>query len=434
VKDGADVSAVALSRRERLLLLAAAGALQLIAWVLVYQVLVANKWGYVPWLGSDTAYYADRGLRVIDGQWPYSQFPYEYPPLSLLLFLGPPLRGTLAAFHAWFGAQMIAIDVATAVVTTVAATRIWPGIARPLAAAAALAVAVIAAGAVAVDRFDGVVALVVAGVVLCLAAGRPVAGGVAAGLGFSLKLTPIVLLPLVLMRAGSRRVGAWAAAAALAAAVVPWVPFVVHDAAGVRDNFLGMQVARGLHIESVAASPYLVAQILRRGTVHIVLPFASLTIDGPGIGVVAALSPITTLALLAVVYAVAWRRRRALSAHLEALPCAALAAMLAALCGNKVLSPQHLLWILPLVALCLAGRAAVPKAAGGLLLCALVLTQVEYPGMYWDQVALGTTSLCVLVARNALVVGAFVAAVLALWRSWPEPAAAGSRAHGAEGD
>ena len=120
-----------LARRELVLLLAAAAALQAIAWVVVYQVLVANKWGYVPWLGSDTALYADRGLRVTGGQWPYTEFPFEYPPLSLLFFVLPPLRSTLAVYHAWFGAQMIVIDALTAIVTTVVATRVWPGLARP---------------------------------------------------------------------------------------------------------------------------------------------------------------------------------------------------------------------------------------------------------------------------------------------------------------
>ena len=419
--EGGSKATAAISRRELALLLAAAGALQLIVWVLVYQVLVANGWGYVPWLGSDTAMYADRGLRVMGGQWPYTEFAYEYPPLSLLFFLAPPLKSTLAAFHAWFGAQMIAVDVITAILTTAAATRIWPGMVRPLAAAAAFAVAVAAAGAVAIDRFDGAVALVVAVVVLCIVTQRPVLGGLATGLGFALKLTPIVLLPLVLLRAGTRRTAWWAAAAGLAAAVLPWIPFLAHDPSGVRRNFLGMQVGRGLHIESVAASPYLVAQALRGDAVHIVLPSASLTIDGPGIGVVAALAPFTTLVLLVVVYGVVWSRRRDLAGSLEPVPCIALAAMLATLCGNKVLSPQHLLWILPLVALCLAGRPVLPKVAGGLLLCALVLTQIEYPGMYWDQVDLATPALLVIAARNALLVATFVVAVVALRRSWGAP-------------
>ena len=124
---GGDVHTVP-AHRDFILLLTAAAALQAIAWLVIYRGLVAQKWGYVPWLGSDTAYYADVGLRVTGGQWPYTQFPFEYPPLSLLLFILPPLRGTLATYHTWFGAQMIAIDAATAIITTAAAARIWSGL------------------------------------------------------------------------------------------------------------------------------------------------------------------------------------------------------------------------------------------------------------------------------------------------------------------
>ncbi|MEI6726229.1 MAG: hypothetical protein WCN81_08415, partial [Actinomycetes bacterium] len=164
--DAADGSA--LPRREFLLLLAAAVALQAIAWLVISQVFVAREWGYVPTIVGDVSHYADVGLRVIFGEWPYSQFPYEYPPLSILLFLLPPLKSTLAAFHLWFGVQIILIGMVAAAVTTAAAARIWQGLERPLAAAVALAVAVVAAGAIAVDRFDGAVALVLALAVLCI--------------------------------------------------------------------------------------------------------------------------------------------------------------------------------------------------------------------------------------------------------------------------
>jgi len=416
-----------LARRELVLLLAAAAALQAIAWVVVYQVLVANKWGYVPWLGSDTALYADRGLRVTGGQWPYTEFPFEYPPLSLLFFVLPPLRSTLAVYHAWFGAQMIVIDALTAIVTTVVATRVWPGLARPLAAAAALAAAVIAAGAVAIDRFDGAVALVLAVAMLCLVYRRWALAGLVIGLGFSLKLMPIVLLPLVLVLARTRRRVVWATVAALVGAIGPFLPFLIHDAAGVRSSLFGAQIGRGLHIESVAASPFLLLQVLRPGTVAIVPPSASLTISGSGTGLVESAAPLTVLLLLAVAYWMVWRARETLRSRPEGIPVAALAVVLAALCGNKVLSPQHLLWILPLVALCLVGRPLLPKVAAGLLLCAFVLTQIEYPGMYWRQVDLDPTPLLVIAARNALMVAALVVTVIAVWKLRPaEPAVRGT--------
>lgn len=404
------------TRRDYVILLTAAAALQAIAWLLIYRVLVANGIGYLPSLEGDTAYYAARGLRVIGHEWPYTDFPYEYPPLSLLLFVLLPLKGTLASFHTWFGAQMMAVDALTAVVTTAAAARIWPGIGRPLAAACALAVAVIAMGAVAIDRFDGAVALVLAGIVLCLVWERWVAAGALTGVGFALKLMPIVVLPLVLVLARRRRPIVWTIVLSLACAAAPFVPFLLHDRHGLAASLFGMQMSRGLHIESVLATPFLLLQVMHPGAVHIVYPFGSLTVNGAGVALVAGLAPLFVLALLGAIGLAVWRSRDVLRSSRETIPPAVLACVLASLCGNKVLSPQHLLWILPLVALCLAGRSALPKLAGALLICAMVLTQVEYPGMYYQQVDLSTSALLVLVARNMLIAGAYTVLLAYLWR------------------
>jgi Glycosyltransferase family 87 len=409
-----------LTRRERLLLLAAAAALQVIAWLIILQLFSAVlKWGYNPKLVSpDVVHYADVATRVLLGrQWPYSGFPFEYPPLSILFFILPPVKGTLATYHHWFAVQMIAIDAITAVVTAAAAVRIWNSLTRPLAAAATLAVAVVAMGAIAIQVFDGAVALVLALAVLCLVYRRSTLAALTIGLGFSLKLMPIVVLPLVLTLARTRRQALWALLAGVAAAVAPFVPFLLHDEASVRSALFGVQIGRGLQIESVAASPYLIAEMIHHDVVTVTVPpGGSLTISGAGTGLTERLAPLSVLLLLVVVYWAVWHAREALRRRPEGVPVAALAAILAALCGNKVLSPQHLLWILPLVALCLVGSELLPRIAAILLLCAMVLTQVEFPGMYFRQIRLDPTPLVVISARNALLVAAFALTVIAVWR------------------
>jgi hypothetical protein len=52
---------------------------------------------------------------------------------------------------------------------------------------------------------------------------------------------------------------------------------------------------------------------------------------------------------------------------------------------GKVLSPQFLIWLVPLVAL-VRGRRGL--AAGSVLVACLVLTQIWFPYRYW-QLALG---------------------------------------------
>ena len=411
-----------LARRERLVLMTAAAALQAIAWLVILQILYAIlKWGYNPNLVSpDTVHYADVGVRALGGQWAYSDFPFEYPPLAILFFILPPLRGTLATYHHWFAAQMMVIDAVTAVVTAAAAARIWNGLSRPLAAAAGLAVAVIAMGALAAQTFDGAVALMLALAVLCLVCRRFALAGLTIGLGFALKLMPIVLLTLAIILAPTRRKALWALLAGAVAAAAPFVPFLLHNAAGVRSSLFGSQIARWLQIESVAASPYLIADVIHRGAVRVTVPpGGSLTINGAGTGLVESLAPLTVLLLLVVVYWVVWHAREPLRHRPDAVPVAALAAILATMLGNKVLSPQHLLWILPLVALCLAGRELLPRVAAVLLVGAMALTQVEFPGMYFRQIRLDATPLLVISARNVLLVAAFALTVTAVWRLRP---------------
>jgi len=69
-----------------------------------------------------------------------------------------------------------------------AAARIWAGLERPLAAVTALAIAVVAMGAIAIQVFDGAVALVCRPGCVVTRVSSLDAGGARDRLGFSLKL------------------------------------------------------------------------------------------------------------------------------------------------------------------------------------------------------------------------------------------------------
>ena len=67
------------------------------------------------------------------------------------------------------------------------------------------AVAVLAAGAITANRYDVAVALSLAACLFFLARRHTTAAGAALGVGVALKLTPGMLLPLVLIVAETRR-------------------------------------------------------------------------------------------------------------------------------------------------------------------------------------------------------------------------------------
>jgi hypothetical protein len=396
-------------------LLVAAACLQAIAWAVLLALFTAGRMGYGLHQLADTLLYQEYAVAFSFGRWPYSGVSVEYPPLANLVFLVGPARGTVATYEAWFTAAMIAATGTAAVLTTAAAAIAWRSVQRGLVVAAAYAALTLCCGALAVNRYDAVVALTVAAALLSLALRRPLAAGVSLGLGFALKLTPALLLPLVVILQGSRRRALTAAAAFAVAAVLPFVPFVIHDP-GTSGQPFAYHAGRPLQLESVLGTPWAAAALTGVSRPEIIHSFGSQNYAGAGPDVVATLSPWLLLLAVGAVYVLVWQRRHILLAAPALVPVAALAVLLAAICTSKVLSPQFLIWTFPVVALCAAQPRWVTRLAAAATALAVLLTQIEFPARYWELVDLEPAPLALLLARNVALVTATVLAVVALAR------------------
>ncbi len=400
-------------RSETLLIAAAAVVLQTVAWAFLIWLLRADGPWYSFFDVSDIVIYLDYAQKVAAGEAVYRDFAFEYPPLALPLFT-LPYRGDAAAYPAWFAGEMILLATATAALTGATAAVLWRGLWQPLAAGGAYAVAVLAAGAITANRYDVAVALTLAACLFFLARRFTPAAGAVLGVGVALKLTPGLLLPLVLIVAETRRCALHALAGFLVFAVVPFLPFL-----GRLDgltNVVTYHARRPLQIESVPGTPYLIAGAKGAWGIGTGTSFGSQSLAGPGSELVARISVWVALLLVAGVYLLVWRRRALLRAVPESIPVAALACVLAFTVANKVLSPQFLCWTLPLVALVLAGRGHLQRITGILTLAAIALTQVEFPHLYWRMVDLEPGPVAVVVLRNVVLVAAAVAAAATVWR------------------
>ena len=406
-----------LPRREVALLLVAAAALQVLAWALVIVIVrrfFAEYWDVtIP----DVQHYAEVVWAVRHGLWPYSQTQFEYPPLTLVPLLIPPDIASFTRYALEFKIEMVVVFALNAVLTTWAALRLWSSSRRALAAAAVLAATVPATGAIGLNRFDSTLGLVAILSVLCLLYRRWALAGLTVGLGFSLKLMPIVLLPLVLVLAHRWRAAWWATVAAALGAVLPFVPFLIQGGFGFLTSTVSGRPRAVSRSRPSPASPFLLRNIIEPGSVTVVVPpGGSLSILARGASTVNALTPLLVLALVFVVYLVIWQVRRALRATPEAVPVAVLALMIATMCGNKVLSPQHLIWVLPVVALALVATRWALRVPAILMFVAMILTQVEFPGMYWDIIALKPSAIVVIALRNLTLVAVLVTSLVALWQ------------------
>jgi hypothetical protein len=412
---------------ETTLIIAAAVAFQILVWSFLIWLLRTGG----PWYGffdvSDVVVYLEYAQKVAAGMRVYKDFSFEYPPLALPLFTLPP-HADAAAYPNWFAAEMIMLCSAAAALTGATAAALWRGLRRPLAAAGAFAVAVLAAGAITANRYDVAVALTLAACLFFLARRHTTAAGAALGVGVALKLTPGMLIPLVLIVAETRRRALYALAGFLVFMVVPFLPFMgrFHGLT----NIITYHAQRPLQIESVPGTPYLIAGAMGKWGIGTGSSFGSQSLAGPGSEVVARLSVWVGLLLVAGVYVLIWRRRALLRAAPEFIPLAALACVLAFTVCNKVLSPQFLCWTLPLVALVVVGRSRFQRLAGVLTLIAIALTQVEFPDLYWRMVALEPGPVYVVVVRNIVLVTAAVTAAVAVWKLPETAAQAGLEAEG----
>jgi hypothetical protein len=278
-----------------------------------------------------------------------------------------------------------------------------------------VAVAPAVLGPVVLVNYDLWPAALTAAALASVLHGRPRLGHAALGVAAAAKIYPLVLLPLLFLhvrrRDGRREaVVSLAVFAAVAAAIV--LPFLVLGPGGVRASLESL-VRRPLQIESLGASLLLAAHQLGLYEPSVNSDYNSQNLGGALPDALAAASAVALVAALGAVLVLFARRAESR----EALVAAAAAAVCASVALGKVLSPQFLVWLLPLVPLVARRRGLV---ATGLLAAALALTQLWFPSRYGEVVALEPAGWLVL-AHNLTLLALLAVTVSALRGREPRP-------------
>ncbi|MGW1432111.1 glycosyltransferase 87 family protein [Streptomyces sp. NPDC002431] len=343
------------------------------------------------------------------GTYPREDVTWQYPPLAALAVLSPGLLPMLDYTSAFFvlvcGCDLLVLGL------LLYAGR---GGGRSGAGAWVWVAGVPLLGTTAYARYD---VMVVAVAVAALLAGvrHPRVLGVLAAVGALLKVWPALLLAGT--EPGRRTRLAWGAAAVAAAGLLAGCVLAAPGALA----FLGFQRDRGTEVESLGGLVFHVArQFGWSGRVE--LHYGSLEFLGPHVELVSTLA--LGLSVLALGWLVLWRlRARDFSVSTPA--DAAFAAVLLFTTTSRVISPQYLLWLVGLAAVCLVFRGGRMVLPAVLVLVATGITQWEFPFGFVHVVSSDATGVTLMFLRNGLLVAATLTACHRLWRQTvPRPASA----------
>ncbi|GGZ51702.1 membrane protein [Streptomyces inusitatus] len=346
--------------------------------------------------------------QLVQGAFPLNDVTWQYPPGAAVVFLSPAALPWLTYFQAFVAVVLLADAVVTlalaraglrgsglqgAGLQEAGLQGAWLWICGlPLLLNLPLA------------RYD---VPVTAFAVLALLAlrGRPHLSGALAGIGALLKVWP--LLTLLGTPKGRTTRTVWACAAASAAVLMTVLMTGFSDPL----DFLRQQGARGVQIESLGGTALLLAGEWGWPG-KVAFQYGAFEFTGPYVPAVARLS--LALSLGAMCWLLLWRIRARRWTPATAYD-AAFAAVLLFTVTSRVLSPQYLIWLLGLAAVCLTSRHTCQRQVALLMIPAAALSSLAFPLLY-DHVVEGTALGCLLmVLRNGLLVTAAVLACRRLW-------------------
>lgn len=188
-------------------------------------------------------------------------------------------------------------------------------------------------------------------------------------------------------------------------------------------SFLGEQGDRGLQIEAVGATPWVLVGVWSDAVErYLNQPLVTWEVRGPGTAVAADALGALFFVGLAACAALLWWRRRHLGprfwedavAQRELVVRGALLLVLATIVFNKVGSPQYVGWLAPPVAVALALRLPGWRVTAWTVAGVAAATQVVFPWGYDDVLGGGLLVTSVLAARNVALVVLLVLTARAL--------------------
>ncbi|MFI8323049.1 glycosyltransferase 87 family protein [Streptomyces sp. NPDC085529] len=334
------------------------------------------------------------------GTYPQDDVTWQYPPAAALAILSPVLLPFLNYSAAFF---VLAFLCDAVVFGLLVHTGGRPG--RSMRGAWLWLAAVPLMGPTAYARYDIMVtAVAVAGLLAAIRSPRVL--GALAGFGAALKVWPALLLAGTPKGRATWR--SWPTAAGTAVGVLvlcmAWMPGSL--------AFLSFQSERGTEVESLGAMVFHVARHFGwDGEAR--MNYGSIEFLGPGVSWVSKGAMALTVAAFGWLLLWRFRARRFTS---STVADAAFVAVLLFTATSRVISPQYMIWLVGLAAVCLVYRSSRMRTPAYLILWATAVTQFEFPVWFSHVTQSDWLGVGVLFLRNGLLIAATLMACRILWK------------------
>jgi hypothetical protein len=328
---------------------------------------------FVPTIGDWSSVlindFAPQAQAIKDGDLPYRDQGIEYPPLSVPVLIAPIyIDDSTQGFVDGFMWEMLAFDLGMIVLIALA----LPGDTRRVLSALGIYTvgvvilsdvildnSLIDVGPLILNRFDLVPAILVLGAVLARDRGRSVTWSVLLSLGVAVKAFPLFLYPALIR--GERNLRRVIIAGAIPLLLCAAAVLIMGDEFG---SAITYHTQRALQVESLAASPFEIAHVFGASGISSGVGHGGFEIHASGTTAVRWISVIIGAVGYLLLVRAGWRSK---VTNLELVTALLTVLVIFA----PVLSPQFLLWILP-VSACAYGLGKENLV----LLVAILFTQI----------------------------------------------------------
>ena len=327
------------------------------------------------WLKGDVDLYNFWAKGLVQGIFPIDDSMWQYPPLAGIVFaipqwiVGNSLTGFIA-FMAIFDLLILITLLITGLnrFNTNSNTTSFYG----LSGAWFWVLWPIVMGPLTLTRFDVVPTFfaLLALIALSNKNVRPYLSGFLLSIGALVKLWPMLLL-VIYPKAVLTKVST-----SFISTAVLFLLFMSTWSVGFT-NFLNNQSSRGLQVESIAASPFVLAKFLGKN-VEYPFQYGSLEVNAQFASQLAVMLNLLTIIVFAVILVLNYQNRLS---YLD-LVDKSLVIVMISISLSRVFSPQFWVWIGGLAALALINKETKLKKVIILLTISAFLTQLIYPGQY----------------------------------------------------